>query len=260
MGEFPEKIKLIELSGQGEPLCNPRLENMAQTLKQSDIVNQIMMHTNASLLTEERAKKIAHSGFTRIIISLQGLTSQDYKRVCDVEIDWDKFYKNLKVLYENRQEELKIHIKIPDVALNQGDEAKFYSLFENISDTLAIENVVPIWKNINIDSKDNINKYGGSVEDINYCSLLFYKLFVAPNGDVYPCTRLPAPKSLGNIRERSLLDVWNSDERKQFLIEHLQSTRHGYAPCEGCYIPVNTITSSLDIIDPYKDKILSKLY
>ena len=259
LSEFDGKVKVVSLSGHGEPLCNPELEDMASVLRQKVIAEKIEMHTNASLLTSSRSLKIVQAGFTRIVISLQGLSAEDYLRVCGAKINWDEFYGNIKILYNSKPHDLKVHIKISDAAITQGDEDKFYNLFDGISDSLYVEKAVPLWKGMGSQRGLNTNKYGEQTGEINYCPLVFYTLLISPRGDIYPCTRLPAPDRLGNVRDVSLLQAWNSPKRTGFLREHLVHSRHHHLPCKDCYIPINSITSSMDNIDPFKDDIIKRL-
>ena len=263
LADFPRKLKLVSLSGHGEPLSNPHIADMARRLRTSGVTEKIDMHTNASLLTSENVTEIANAGFTRVVVSLQGLDSADYKRVCGVDIDWERFYHHLKRLYENKNEHMLIHIKISNTVFSQGDyvekEGSFYSLFKPIADSVFIEKAVPLWKNIQVDSSDNENKFGFDVGEVNHCPIVFYKLFIAPDGEIYPCTQLPPPMSLGNIHETTLIDAWNSPERIDFMKEHLCLTRHNHAPCVRCFIPVNTVVSQEDNIDPYKKAIWDRM-
>ena len=263
ISQFPQPIKVVSLSGHGEPLYNPNIIKMTNLLRESTAVERIEMHTNASLLTEESIIKIQKAGFSRIVVSLQGLDSSTYEHVCGVKINWEKFYNNLKKLYENKEDNLKIHIKISEAALDKNhysrDEEKFYTLFGNIADSIFIEKVTPLWKNIKFEIDETKNKFGENPRQINYCPIVFYKIWVAPNGEMYPCTALPPPMSLGNIRDTSLQNAWNSMERRKFLIEHLHLDRHNYSPCVGCFVPINTVVSEKDFIDPYKEEILRRL-
>lgn len=263
LSDFPQKIKVISLSGHGEPLCNPNIVQMARHLKASGQTERIEIHTNASLLTKESAIEIAKSGFSRIVVSLQGLDNSTYERVCGTHINWDRFYDNLRLLYENKDDDLKVYIKISEAALDKDtydrDKAQFYSLFENIADFVFVEKVTPLWRNINLNAKDTQNKFGQDHGDINYCSILFYKIVVAPDGEIYPCAGLPAPMSLGNIRESSLSDAWTGSQRQEFLKRHLQFSRYENLLCRDCFVPINTITSEKDNIDPYKEEILRRL-
>lgn len=260
--EFPKKIKLVSLSGHGEPLCNPDIADMVRLLEDLAVTEQIDMHTNASLLTEESAVRIAKAGFTRIVVSLQGLDAAAYERTCGVKIDFQQLYNNLKLMYESKDKYLKIHIKMIDTALDPDDpeesERRFYEIFDSLADDLFIEKAVPIWTNLGA-AAVTTNKYEDTFGEVDYCPLLFYKMLVAPDGGIYPCTNIPPPMSLGNIRDISLREVWNSRRRLDFLKEHLNLTRHNHTSCRGCFVPVNTVMSQKDVIDPYRDVILERL-
>ena len=261
--EFPRKLKSVSLSGHGEPLCNPWLADMARQLEESGTTENIEMHTNASLLTELNIKDIASAGFTRIVISVQGLDADTYDRVCGVKIDWGRFYNNLKLLYENKSEKLTIHVKITDVALGQDkyreNEGKFYNLFECVADFIFVEKTVPLWRNVDVGQDAGTTKFGNDFSYVKYCPLLFYKMMVAPDGTIYPCTGLPPPISIGNVVNMTLFEAWNSSKRQNFLKEHLRLSRHSHGFCNGCFVPANSIMSHEDVIDPYKDAILGRL-
>lgn len=260
---FPQKIKSVSLSGHGEPLCHPDVISMMQYLKKAAVAERIEMHTNASLLTEKTAREIAKAGFGRIIVSLQGLDAITYERVCGAKLDWDHFYKCLHILYKNKNDELKIHIKISEAALNMEhravEEKKFYSLFGPIADSVSVEKVTPLWKNLRVDASATVNKYGQDTGVIECCPILFYKIWVAPDGEIYPCTGLPAPMSLGNIQNTTLSEAWNGEKRRKFLVSHLRELRGGCAECVDCFVPVNTVTMEQDRIDPYRKEILARL-
>ncbi|ANR71327.1 hypothetical protein AXF19_10300 [Selenomonas sp. oral taxon 126] len=261
--DFPQKLKLVSLSGHGEPLCNPHLVDMVRLLKQLNVAERIDMHTNASLLTEDNAARIAQAGFSRIVVSLQGLDAAAYQRTCSANIDFQRFCNHLKLMYETKAEDLKIHIKIADAAFGneavQEGKRRFYELFDGIADSIFVESVVPLWQNIDVKADKNVNKYAYECGKVDYCPLVFYKMFVAPDGGIYPCTSLPPPMSLGNIHDTTLQLAWNSRQRLDFLKEHLRLTRYRHSSCKECFVPFNTVTGSGDILDPYKDGILERL-
>lgn len=263
MSAFPQKIKVISLSGHGEPLCHPDIVSMVRHLKEADITERIEMHTNASLLTEETAQEIAQAGFDRIVVSLQGLSAAAYERVCGAKLDWDHFFRCLQILYESKGEVLKVHIKVSEAALSvenrAAEEEEFYFLLGPIADTISVEKVTPLWKNLKFESSETVNKYGQDIGTVECCPILFYKIWVAPDGEIYPCTGLPAPMSLGNIQNTTLSEAWNGQKRREFLAAHLLQVRGGCAACADCFVPVNTVTMEQDKIDPYKKEILERL-
>lgn len=260
--QFPDKIKTISLSNAGEPLCNLNLAYMAKRIKQLNISEHIEIHTNASLLGNHNIAELAQAGFTRILISLQGLNAEAYQKTCGVKIDWESFKNNLKLLYQLKSDDLTIRIKTVDTALDKNnfekDKAEFYSVFGEMADQVFIENVLPLWDNMDKSNLNYDNKFGEHIGDVNYCSALFYKMIVAPNGDMYSCCALPPLACFGNINSVSLFDAWNGDARKNILKAHLINTRHFAQPCKSCYIAVNGVCSKDDNIDGYKEAILKR--
>lgn len=261
--EFPQTVRQISLSNHGEPLTNRKLPEMVKYIKKQGINSRVSIHTNAALLNEEYAKDLADSNIDRIIVSLQGLSSQKYEEVCKAKINFDTFYHNLSVLYRHKKN-TQIYYKIMDVALNDGEEDKFYEMFSPISDRVYVEKMVPIWKDVDLEfagkksSKDVIyNKYGDGFIKQGCCPLIFHTIVVDTLGDVYPCTQLLTPYVLGNIKNHTLLELWNSKERKELLIRQCENNNPEI--CKDCYILQNSIFAKEDMIDEYREEILKRL-
>lgn len=263
IAEFPQPVRQISLSNHGEPLTNRELPDWIRYIKKQGITSRVSIHTNAALLDEEYAKDLADSNIDKIVVSLQGLSAAKYKEICRADIDFDVFYHNLSVLYEHRKN-TQIYYKIMDLALDEGEENRFYEIFSPIGDRVYIEKAVPIWKNVKQNQSNvllgqdgHTNKYGEGFPRQECCPLIFHTIVVNPAGDVYPCTQLLTPYVLGNITERTLLELWNSQERKDLLIRQCKGRNPDI--CRGCYILQNSIYSKEDMIDSYRDEIFQRL-
>lgn len=257
--EFPDEVKQISLSGHGEPLCNRNVPNMVRYIKESGIKSRVSLHTNASLLTEEYAHDLADSDIDRIVVSLQGLSTEKYKDICGFDIDFNQFIENLSILYK-RKKNTQIYYKIMDVALNNEEEDNFYEIFSGIGDRVYVEKMVPIWKDVDsrIKRKETeCNKYGEIFPLQQCCPLLFHTLFITPIGDVYPCTQLLWPNSMGNITNNKLPHYWNCSERQLLLKRHLQLNSPDI--CKDCYILQNSIYTKEDMIDEYRKEIMDRM-
>lgn len=261
--EFPGKIEKISLSGHGEPLCNRSLPDMVRYLHESyDLKIQTEIHTNGVLLTPEYAENLADANLSKIVISLQGLDDFEYYNICKTRIDFKRFYKNLEILYQ-RKKDTKIHIKIADIALPKEKEEMFYQMFSPISDNTLIEYVVPLWKGINDASeftdRKGINKFGRKVSYQIVCSLMFYYLFVSPDGDVYPCNQPEVSICFGNISDITLKQCWDSEARRNFMLQQLQTGRSSLKDCKNCYVAQNSIMTEEDSLNAYIQKILLRM-
>ena len=258
--EFEEPVKQISLSVHGEPLCNRRLPDMVRYIKGKAITGRVSIHTNASLLDEAYVCDLADSGIDKVVVSLQGITSEKYRQVCGAPVDMNRLYDMLKLFSEKKRNTM-LHVKVADVALEQGEEELFYEKYLPIADRVFVEKIVPIWKGTEFSEQQAKtmvqNKYGALLPKQHCCPVLFHTIVVTPNGDVYPCTQLLSPKPLGNIKETTLKQLWNGEERKELLRRQLELC----APdiCEGCYIRDNSIFTEEDLIDAYRGEIKKRL-
>lgn len=255
---FPGKVKQISLSNHGEPLCNKNIPNMVMYIKNQGITSTISIHTNASLLNYEYVKQLAESNIDKVVVSLQGLSKDNYKKTCGFKLNYEEFFNNLKLFYEMKQNTL-LCVKIADIALVEGEEEEFFQKYSSIADRIFIEKIEPIWSNVKIEalSKEKHNKYGEVFEEQKCCPLLFYTLVVTPIGDVYPCTQLLSREKLGNIETKTLVEMWNSDYRKEILKRQLNLESAKW--CKECYIKQNSIFTKKDMIDAYREDILKRL-
>jgi radical SAM protein with 4Fe4S-binding SPASM domain len=255
--EFPHKVGLVSLSGHGEPLLNPRLAKMARYLRALGI-GRVDAHTSAAGLTEPLARELGRAGFTRLVVSLQGLDGEGYARMCGVRVDFERLRRNLALLYACKSPDLAVHIKILDAALPEGGASRFYDLFRGAADSLYVETAVPLWRH-QAQAQGTVNKFGRTVGDVACCPLVFYKLLVCPQGGIYPCTQLPPPFSLGDIRETTLARAWAGPKRLEFLRAQLAGGRQGLGDCGDCFVPVNTVVSPQDRVDPFRGNILERM-
>ncbi len=257
--EFSEPIRQISLSNHGEPLVNRDVPWMARYMREQGYVGRISIHTNASLLDEAYTEELAGSGFSRIVISLQGLTGEKYREVCGADIDFDRLLRSVSTLHQLRDANVtEIDVKIADTSLAPSEEAEFYSLFAPIADRVFVEKIVPIWKNVDAGGENVAgNKFGMKFPTQECCTLIFHTIVVTPNGDVYPCTQLLCPYRLGNIKDNDIKYYWDGEKRRDLLRSIL--TLSAPAMCEGCYIRQNSIYSEQDMIDDYREEILTRL-
>jgi len=106
---------------------------------------------------------------------------------------------NIRYFYAHKNN-TNLFVKIMDVCLEEGEEEKFYRLFEDCSDRMYIEKMLPAYDGVEItkNMKVEYDRYGRKHEKRNVCPLPFYMLGIFPNGDVEPCDTIYKPIVLGN--------------------------------------------------------------
>lgn len=257
------EYKIINIIGYGEPLIHPQIGEMVKKLHDADLSNRIELTTNASLLNKKKADELINSGLTRLLISLQGLNAESYKKICGYMIDYDVFLNNIRYFYNNKKQ-CKLHIKIADTALEEDGKDKFYEMFEGICDDLFIEHIIPEFKEIDYTDKlvpsGTIEKtrYGYEYRPAQVCPQPFYQMFIAANGDVRPCCMYPAPITIGNINNNSLNKIWNGPEHKAFMCFMAKKMRNKNSICNYCIQPEQAI-HPLDYLDDAAKEILRRI-
>jgi len=258
--EMSDDYKIVNLIGHGEPLIHPQISDMVYEINKCNITKRIEITTNGSLLTPKISDKLINAGLTRIIISLQGLNSEMYRKICKYNIDYDEFYNNIKYFYENKGK-CTLHIKIADTALKDNEKDKFFDMFGNICDDLYIEHIFPLY---NIDYTNKIrndnhdNRYGYRLKEALICSQPFYQMYIKANGDVAPCTMHPAALILGNIKNEKLKDIWYGTKLKQFQILQCEKKRTDNTVCKNCITPQQG-AHPLDNMDEYAEFVKQKI-
>lgn len=255
-GGFSNKIKALIFAGHGEPLSNPDIAKMVGYASSSGKFNRVEIVTNASLLSREMSDALIDSGIDRLRISLQGVNAQKYHDVSGVKLDYENFVDNIRYFYEKKSK-TEVYIKIIDVAMDgQDDFEKFHRIFDEISDVTAIEYAIPFVKEIDLGDLSGKNKQGNK-QASEICSMPFYMMVVNPNGDVVPCCATDIPEIFGNIRDKSLVEIWNSMERKRFLRCQLHGAK--ILPiCQDCSVPEFGLQEG-DYLDDYKTELLERL-
>lgn len=259
LSAFPKRIKKIDLYGTGEPLLNPNLPEMVSVLKQRQICNDVDFITNGFLFTPRLSQKIVDAGADHIRISLQGLSSEMYKETCGVKIDFEKFVSQIKFLYENKKQ-AKIMLKIMSNCLTKQEQEAglLYKIFGDIADTIAIENVLPLYGDVDYneyvfsgDGKEQ-SRFGEQVEERDVCPIAFYRMIILPNGYVTPCCDPLKAIYWGNMHDKSLTDIWNGRERVDFLKRLLRKERRDFEPCKSCFVPkdISDVRDNLDDCTP----------
>lgn len=262
--EFPNRIKSISMAGQGEPLCNPNFAEMVKFIKNADISDDVSTITNGLLLNDELVRDIVDAGLDRIFISLQGMNSEKYKQICGRNIDFDKFVETIKYLYTYSRGKCKVNIKIADIALDDGEKELFFEKFGNICDRIHIETIKPLYSGVDYSDMlgDNITemtttRFGRLHKKQKACYLAFFMMCLNPDGKIKTCGTPFPGLWLGNINNRTLVDAWNSRERKEFLLRMIKGERKYIECCSDCDFP-NDVPSENDEIDPHAKELIKK--
>lgn len=238
---FPNKIKVLRFVGIGEPLLHKNIVDMVEYAVSKDVANIVEILTNAYLLTPKMSDSLISAGLSRLVVSIQGTSKDKYQEVCGANVDFENFIENLRYFYNNKGR-AQMYIKIVDCALDgQKDEQKFYDLFGDICDTIAIEYAVPIhsgvaYENILREKDRAVTQFGLPVSEVHICPQPFFHLQINPDGKVVPCFSFEYPGIMGDCNNQSVDKIWNGRQFQYFRCRMLDGLKNVCGVCANCNI------------------------
>ena len=256
---FPEKNKVVNLYKDGEPLLHKNFPAMYAYLKNAEVAERIIVKTNGALLTPELSDKILDAGITQLDISVEAVNKEGYKKLSQVDIDYDEFLDNIRY-FHSRRKNCKLYIKIIDAALTPEEKEKFVSDFAPICDEYAIEQITG-WSyselnDFTLGMQSETAFAGDKLIDKMVCPLTLYALAINSDGTVSICCCDWAHKTLvGDLTGESLLEVWHGQRLKEFRLLHLRGMRQENPACRDCIL----MKSAPDNVDADADKIIQAL-
>ncbi len=262
LAQFPKgSVKRIVFSGLGEPLANPRLPELVKIAVEKEIAGRVEIITNGLLLTNDTVDKLIDAKISNINISIQGITGEQYKKVCDRNVDFEAFINNLKYLKEKKKD-TQVYIKAIDAAFEtKVEEDTFYEIFSPLADRIYVEHLVQMQQSHeNIKGQVDASKdFFGKECDPNrkVCGQSFYFLQIGCDLDTFPCPVPGLPKSLsmGNLKDNTVQEIWTGSRRKEHLKTMLRLEKDTIPECSGCTC-FNAVNDSSEFLDDDAPRLL----
>ncbi|MCQ2505782.1 MAG: radical SAM protein [Lachnospiraceae bacterium] len=258
--EFDEQIKVINLYGFGEPLMNKNIAEMVRILKRKKVCREVRITTNGLLLNRKLSDALVEAGVDMVRFSIEALNSDDYKNVCNIDMNYQALVDNISYLYNiSRGTKTKVSVKILNVALrNNADANMFYDMYEAISDYTYIQDTTQAWAEFDAYVPEG-NYEAGNIGDMmdkdKICSFPLTTMTVHSNGAICVCPQdWKFATQYGNVEEISLKDAWNSKKLFGICKAHLSGNRWKMPYCKDCNVCVSN-----DDVRKTADVIISRL-
>jgi radical SAM protein with 4Fe4S-binding SPASM domain len=255
---FDDKVKVIRLYKDGEPLLNPRFADMVRYAKESGCCERVDTTTNASLLTHETSDKIIAAGLDRINISIEGVNEQQYQDFSGYRLKYSELVDNIRYFYEHKTNTEMI-VKTNGDILTEEQKKFFMDTFADITDGIFIESIMDCWptfeqKKVEVNEQRGI--YGQGIKEVSVCPYVFYSIAVNSDGTVSLCfldwhRRLV----IGDAKTENITDIWNGDRLRTFQKMFLRGDRKSHSICADCG---QLRQGQPDDIDRYADELLEK--
>lgn len=245
-------VKVIYLHGIGEPLLNPHIVDMVRAIKEEQLCREVRLVTNGSLLTPVLGQQLIDAGVDMIRISIEALTTEGYKELCDANVDFEQIVQNIRSIYQySRETSSKISVKIFSSSLkSQEDVETFYKIFAPISDYHYTRTIRDIWPSF---KKDLSESTGKPLRKI--CTQPFTTMLIHPNGGVSTCcVDWNCQTVYGTVKEETLNELWTGERLKHLQLMHLNHSAYQQTVCSEC-----SEDSSDDEVDDCAEQIEHRL-
>jgi len=240
------KVEVIHLHSGGETLLHNKVGELLNIIKKyKDICatkNQkfptVNLLTNGTPLTETKTIEIINSGAVDVMrFSMDGGSPKRFEEV-RIKAKWDLFYKNISFfLDENKKSGNKISTHIisvidPENTLKTDWMEKVFVDVLNRVDTYELRHPHTWAGEVDIDGDSSNNRV--KPHKIG-CGLLMHQLVLLPDGNINVCcTDLNSKGVVGNIKDKSLYDIYNSDKRKLWLKLMYKRQKSQIELCKNC--------------------------
>ncbi|MBN2251890.1 MAG: SPASM domain-containing protein [Candidatus Altiarchaeota archaeon] len=227
------RVRSITLNGFGEPLIDPGISERIKYIKENLDCGTIFF-TNAALLDERKSGEIIRSGLDEMNLSFNGVSKEEYEKTM-VNLKFERVEENIINFMKKRKETgySKPYVYMSCIYTDRDfDKKEFLDKWGNIVDSIFI---MPAEKWGSLESEDI------PYEKLPYkpkewpCKRLWTNLWIAWNGDVYICCKdYNGSTVMGNLREKTLDEVWNGGKFRRFRELHTNNQFDRIPICKGC--------------------------
>lgn len=232
----------INLYFQGEPMMHPQFFSF---LDKCAGLNSVVS-TNGHFLSEENAEKIAGSGLSKLIISLDGF-DQDTYSLYRVNGSFDKVISGIKSITTAKKKfnsSLKIEIQFLVNKINECQIPQLRQFSKFVGASLSLKSMQIIHKeNILawLPGKRHFSRYHFKNGEYSLksslphrCARLWFNPVITWSGKVVPCCfDKDAEYVMGDLNIDSFSDIWNGT-KYQIFRKSILSGRHMIDICRNC--------------------------
>lgn len=224
----------MNIHHRGESNLHPRLPEMIEYATKNGI--PVKLHTNGTLLTERRSRELIESGLSLISFSFDGYTKDVYEKI-RVNAKFEKTTRNITRFLQLKKQMnsprpktvMEVMENLNGFDFKEEDKQHFLDMMKNL-DRLIIKNPHNWAGNIPIDTfSDN---------ELVACTFPWHAQVILWDGRVGPCPHdFMAEIILGDVKEQSLVEIFNSPETIELRRRHLELDIRDYSPCNTCDSP-----------------------
>ena len=222
------KVEFVTLASRGEPLVGKEIDKMLEYTVGKFL--NLKINTNASLLNAKMCHAILSGGVKTIVFSADAADEKLYKKL-RVNGNLKTILKNIELFEKIRISKYpgkKIITRVSGVKFSKKqDFESMIDLWRGLVDQVAFVEYNP-WENTYLRKPNKI---------VTPCSDLWRRMFIWWDGKTNPCdVDYKSNLSVGLFPNKTLNQLWRSQEYEKLRKLHLDSKRSELSPCKSCTV------------------------
>ena len=222
--------KVVVLHGYGDPLLDKYMSERVQQVTDRGLISYFSC--NPANIDMDKTINMFENGLGYIKYSIESVNDLRHKEVRGKESDFtnsfDKIMSLLKIKEEKGYDTI---IVITMLNLNKPDQLEEFQLLQKAFEGLDVY--------IYLKSQDQqwyqeVDHGTGSIHWKEFCQFPWSSMTIKSNGEAVECVEdYNNEIILGNVKESSLLDIWNGEKYQVFRENHLNCMK-GIKCSERC--------------------------
>jgi radical SAM protein with 4Fe4S-binding SPASM domain len=242
-----DHLTWLHLYFQGEPFLNPEFLKMVSYADQEGVFTSTS--TNAHYLSQDTVDQIIQSGLGQLIVSMDGITQEIYEKY-RIGGKLEKVQSGLKTLISSRAKAKKIFPRVVLQFLVTGQNEHQIPALKTWAEALGVDELqlkstqiyeyedgselIPSDLGYSRYIPDGKGKWKLKKKIENKCWRMWQGAVVTWDGRVVPCCfDKDAQYVMGQLPEKSLAAIWNSENYQKFRAQLLED-RAQLEICRNC--------------------------
>jgi radical SAM protein with 4Fe4S-binding SPASM domain len=225
-------VKSIKLNYLGEPLSHPDVIWQVAYAKEKGVLD-IMMNTNASLLSEEMGTELLKAGLDNLFVSFDAIDPADFatqRTGTTIGKVIDNVYRFTTIRNRLRP---SCQIRLSMVMYKDPKWAKQFEAMQ----AMWSQHVDALGYGYYVERDLHKKMYFPEVPNF-HCAQPFQRMFLKYNGNVTICCIDDKDETIvGNWRENSLQEIWKGEIYRSIRSAHACGNYYDMEMCRKCYMP-----------------------
>lgn len=228
------KCPSISLNNNNEPLLSKDLPKRIKYAHTKGFLD-IWINTNGILLNESLIENIIDAGLTRLSVSVDAFYESTYNKLRK-KGNFKKLLYNIEKFLEIREKKGSrlplLRITFVKTSLNEYELNKFIEYWRDKADYISIQEFISPYLDKSFNFLFAKNRL---ISDDFRCQQPWQRLIIQGNGDVLPCcVHFANELKIGNIKEKSIHELWHSEEMNYLRNIHKNGKYFLNPICKKC--------------------------